>query len=438
MPIEILMPALSPTMTEGNLAKWTKKEGDLVKPGEVIAEIETDKATMEVESVDEGRLAKILVPAGTQGVKVNELIALLLADGEKELPASPPLKGGVGGGVPAAAPGKGPASSATANTAPLSPPSKGGEAVAASSAHQAGNGARILASPLAKRLAADAGIDLSAITGTGPSGRIVKADVEKAAARKGAERPVAASGGAPAPAGIDALEYAQKLGQAFELVPHSMTRKVIARRLTESKQTVPHFYLTVDCRLDNLLALRKQLNESIDGKVSVNDFVIRATALALKQVPAANASWSEAGVLIYKNIDVSVAVATDFGLITPIIRDADTKTLPQLSAEAKTLAAKARENRLKPEEFQGGGFTISNLGMFGVKEFAAIINPPQGCILAVGAGEQRPVAVNGALEAATVMTCTLSVDHRVVDGAIGAQFLSAFKKLIEEPIRLFV
>jgi pyruvate dehydrogenase E2 component (dihydrolipoamide acetyltransferase) len=418
MPIQILMPALSPTMTEGNLAKWTKKEGDMVKPGEVIAEIETDKATMEVEAVDEGKLAKILVPAGTQGVKVNQVIAVLLGEGEKDLPAGFTANQNPPAAKAAPAPQ---AQAASASTAPMA-------AAMPSSTH----GPRIYASPLAKRMAEQAGIDLKRVTGSGPGGRIVKSDVERAKT-SGPQQTAAA-----APQGIDAIDYANKLGIPYDLIPNSMTRKVIAKRLTESKQTVPHFYLTVDCKIDRLLDLRKQLNETIEGaKISVNDFVMKAVAIALRQVPAANASWAESGILMYKNVDVCMAVATPQGLITPILKNADAKSIQQLSVEAKALAGKARDNKLKPEEFMGGSFTVSNLGMFGIKEFSAIINPPQACILAVGAGEQRPVVVDGGLAIATVMSCTLSVDHRVVDGAVGAEFLSAFKKLVEEPIRLF-
>lgn len=422
MPIKILMPALSPTMTEGNLARWTKNEGDMVKPGQVIAEIETDKATMEVEAVDAGKLAKILVPAGTQGVKVNQLIAVLLEDGEKDIPAD------------FAAPGAAPAAKSASTPANTSAPSAPVAAVGAAAPMQ--SGARIFASPLAKRIAEQNNINLKNIVGTGPSGRIIRADVEKSIASGGARS--AAPAPAAAPQGVNAIDLANKLGQAYDLIPNSMVRKVIAKRLTEAKQTVPHFYLTIDCQIDRLLDLRKQLNETIEGvKVSVNDFVIKAVAVALRQVPAANAAWAEEGILRYKDIDISVAVATPNGLITPILKKADTKSLQNLSQEMKDLAARAKDNKLKPEEFMGGGFTISNLGMYGIKEFAAIINPPQGCILAVGAGEQRPIVRDGQLAVATVMTLTLSVDHRVVDGAIGAEFLSSFKKLIEEPIRLF-
>ena len=421
MPIKILMPALSPTMTEGNLTRWTKKEGDKVKPGEVIAEIETDKATMEVEAVDEGRIGKIIVAGGSQGVKVNDVIAVLLEDGENEVPAS----------------FLGASASKPANTsAPAQPTvaavSNVATSVASAPIVQTGN--RVIASPLAKRIAEQTNVDLRRVSGTGPNGRIIRSDVEQAAANKNT-----ATAPAAAPQGINAIDYANKLGIAYDLVPNTMTRKVIAKRLTESKQTVPHFYLNVDCQIDRLLELRKQLNETVDkSKVSVNDFVIRAVAVAMRQVPAANASWADEGVLMYKDVDISIAVATPSGLITPIIKKADQKSIQAISAMMKDLASRAKESKLKPEEFMGGGFTISNLGMFGIKDFAAIINPPQACILAVGAGEQRPIVRDGELAVATVMTCTLSVDHRVVDGAVGAEFLSVFKKLIEEPIRLFV
>ncbi|NDE89748.1 MAG: pyruvate dehydrogenase complex dihydrolipoamide acetyltransferase [Alphaproteobacteria bacterium] len=419
MPIKILMPALSPTMTEGNLARWTKKEGDTVKPGDVIAEIETDKATMEVEAVDEGRIGKILFPAGSQGVKVNEVIAVLLEDGEKEIPAG--FANSNAASAPKAAPvANAPAASSAPTISAVKPAMS--------------NGARVIASPLAKRVAEQNNVDLRRVTGTGPNGRIVRADVEKAAANKNTSAPAAA-----APQGVNAIDYANKLGLAYDLVPNSMVRKVIAKRLTESKQTVPHFYLTVDCQIDRLLDLRKQLNETAEkSKVSVNDFIIRAVAVAMRQVPAANASWAEEGILMYKDVDISIAVATPTGLITPIIKKADQKSIQAISTTMKDLAGRAKDNKLKPEEFMGGGFTISNLGMFGIKDFSAIINPPQACILAVGAGEQRPIVKDGELAVATVMTCTLSVDHRVVDGAVGAEFIAAFKKLIEEPIRLFV
>jgi len=423
MPVQILMPALSPTMTEGNLAKWIVKEGDKVKSGQVIAEIETDKATMEVEAAEEGVVAKILVQDGTQGVKVNQLIAILAEDGESAADAISKASNGAASSVataPAAATVAAPA--AAAKTAP----------VAANAATS--NGARVIASPLAKRLAEQMGVDLRNVRGTGPNGRIVKADVESA--KSGASS--ASKPAAPQIASSDNKEYVDKLGMAYDAIHNSGVRKVIARRLTESKQTVPHFYLSIDCELDALLELRKNMNEAAGLKISVNDFIIRATALALKKVPAANATWTDSAILQYKDIDVSVAVATPGGLITPIIKKADTKTVAQISAEMKDLAARAREGKLRPDEFQGGGFSISNLGMFGIRSFSAIINPPQSCILAVGAGEQRAVVHNGQLAVATVMTCTLSVDHRSVDGAVGAEFLAAFKPLIEKPHNLVV
>lgn len=424
MPIEILMPALSPTMSEGTLARWLKNEGDAVKSGDVIAEIETDKATMEFEAVDEGIIGKILVPAGTSGVKVNTLIAILLEEGEDAsvLSAAPKVVPAVAAAAPVASPA--PVAAAPA-VAPV--------------AVQAGD--RVFASPLAKRLAAGAGLDLKAVTGSGPHGRVVKADVEAAlkGGGAGAPTPAAAPVAAAAPKATAAPAAANPFEPAYEEVPNSLMRKVIARRLTEAKQTVPHFYLTIDCEVDALLKVRAELNGRSDSyKLSVNDFVIRAVALALRKVPAANASWGEDAIKLYKDVDVSVAVATPNGLITPIVRHADHKGLAAISNEMKELATKAKDGKLKPEEFQGGGFTISNLGMYGIKEFAAIINPPQGCILAVGAGEQRPVVKNGALAIATVMTCTLSVDHRVVDGAVGAEFLAAFKKLVEDPLAMLL
>jgi pyruvate dehydrogenase E2 component (dihydrolipoamide acetyltransferase) len=441
MPIQILMPALSPTMTEGNLARWLKKEGDTVKAGQVLAEIETDKATMEVEAVDEGKIVKILIQGGAQGVKVNTPIAILAEEGEENLsadaliaklqskgattPTSHAREGGhpstvsSGGNMPEQAQVK-------MDTAGASPRAGGG-------GHDAPQGNRVFASPLAKRIAEQKGINLSSLRGTGPGGRIIKIDVENARSSGSTARSVAT---APAQ-GVDARDYADKLGMAYDAQPNSTVRKVIAKRLLESKQTVPHFYLTVDCEIDALLDLRKQINET-GAKVSVNDCVIRAVALALKKVPAANASWTDDAILLYQNVDVSVAVATPGGLVTPIIRNADTKTLTQISAEMKDLGVRAREGKLKPTEFMGGGFSISNLGMFGVKEFSAIINPPQSCILAVGAGEQRAVVKNGQLAVATVMTVTLSVDHRSVDGTVGAEFLQAFKPLIEKPYGLVV
>jgi pyruvate dehydrogenase E2 component (dihydrolipoamide acetyltransferase) len=444
MPTNILMPALSPTMTEGKLAKWLKNEGDEVKAGDVIAEIETDKATMEVEAVDEGRLQKILVPAGTDAVQVNAPIAILLGEGEDPAAVvAPPAPVRVAAPAPAAAPAA-PAPIAVPAAAP-SPAT----APAASAPVPRATGERIFASPLARRLAAEGGIDLGSLNGSGPHGRIVKADIEAAQAggpvSRPAVAPVAPAKAAPAPAAAPALSAAAIAGgTAHHLVPHTTMRKVIARRMTESKQQVPHFYLTVDCEIDQLIKLRADLNakspEKGDAayKLSVNDFVIRASALALRKVPAANAAYSDEGAVMFDAVDISVAVSIPGGLITPIVRSADHKGLAVISNEMKGLAGRAREGKLKPEEFQGGTFSITNLGMYGVKEFAGIINPPQGAILAVGAGEQRPVVKGGALAVATAMTCTLSVDHRVLDGAIGAEFLAAFKKLIEDPITMLL
>jgi pyruvate dehydrogenase E2 component (dihydrolipoyllysine-residue acetyltransferase) len=438
MPINILMPALSPTMTEGNLARWLKKEGDAVKPGDVIAEIETDKATMEVEAVEEGKIGKILVPDGAQGVKVNDVIAVLLEEGED---ASAIKAGAAPAPKPSAAPapkGDG-AAKAEAPKPPQAPPAA---PAAAAPAPAAAAGNRIFASPLAKRLAQQHGLDLSRIVGSGPHGRVVKSDIDKASASGTAKAaPVAAKGmpSAPSVPGFQAFGEPE-----FELHPHSMMRKTIARRLQESKQFVPHFYLTVDCEIDRLLKMREEINAGApkEGKgafkLSVNDFIIKACAIALKQVPAANASWSDEGVKMYKTADISVAVAIPNGLITPIIRRAEDKRLTDISAEMKDLGSRAKAGKLKPEDYTGGSFSLSNLGMFGIKDFAAIVNPPQGCILAVGAGEQRPVVKNGALAVATVMSCTLSVDHRVVDGAIGAEYLAALKKLIENPLAMLV
>ncbi|MEK0081544.1 pyruvate dehydrogenase complex dihydrolipoamide acetyltransferase [Benzoatithermus flavus] len=446
MPIKILMPALSPTMTEGNLARWVKNEGDPVKAGDVIAEIETDKATMEVEAVDEGTLGKILVPAGTEGVKVNEPIALLLEEGEDESALE-------GAAAPAAGKADGEAGPARAEAArqPAAPPPAPGGAPREPAKPEAGRaeaaeaGGRIFASPLAKRLAREAGLDLRQVKGTGPHGRIVKADVEAAmkAPRPVAAAPEARPAPAPAPAApapAPAAAPGPIPGAAFEEIPLSNMRKVIARRLTEAKRDIPHFYLAIDCELDALLAMRTQLNarEGADYKLSVNDFVIKAVALAMRKVPGVNASWGGDKVYQYKDIDISVAVAIEGGLITPIVRKADQKGLSTISNEMKDLAKRAKEGKLKPEEFQGGGFSISNLGMYGIKDFQAVINPPQACILAVGAGEKRPVVRNDSLQIATVMTVTLSVDHRVVDGALGAQFLAEFKKLIEDPLALLL
>jgi len=413
VPINITMPALSPTMTEGMLAKWVKAEGDTVEAGEVIAEIETDKATMEVEAVDEGVLGKIIVAEGTEGVAVNAVIAVLLEDGE-----SAGDIGDVSAG--AVAPVKKVVEDAPKEVA-LAKPAK---SVAAPSVSK---GDRIFASPLAKRIAADKGIDLGSIKGSGPRGRIVKVDVENAKA-----------GGVVAPS---ASAAPQMLGDAsYTEIPNNNIKKITAKRLLESKTTVPHFYLTVDCQLDNLLAARKGINDAANGdyKVSVNDFIIKAVAMAMKAYPAVNVQWTDEATLQFDRADISVAVATPNGLITPIVKAAETKGLKAISEEVKDLAGRAREGKLKPEEFQGGTFTISNLGMFGVKEFAAIINPPQSCILAVGAGEQRVVVENGDMVVRTVMSCTLSTDHRTVDGAVGAEFLQYFKRFIENPVGMLV
>ena len=428
MPTAITMPALSPTMTEGTLARWLVKEGDSVTAGDIIAEIETDKATMEVEAVDEGSVGQLLVPEGTEGVPVNQPIALLLEEGED---ASSLASFQAPVAAPTAAPS--PAESVAPAPAPASP------APASASAPSAAPGERIFASPLARRMAEKAGLDLAALHGTGPRGRIVKADIESVlsdAPVQAAQPPQAAPTEAIAPL---PTTQALPVGES-ELIPHTNMRKVIARRLLESKQTIPHFYLTVDCEIDRLLAMRKELNDrdGADYKISVNDFVIRAAALALDKTPDANASWSEEGMIRYGSVDISVAVAIDAGLITPIIRNADHKGLAKLSAEMKDLALRAREGKLLPEEYQGGTFSISNLGMFGVREFSAIINPPQSAILAVGAGEQRPVVKDGALSVATVMSCTLSCDHRVVDGALGAQLLGVFKSFIEDPMTMLL
>ena len=410
MPIQILMPALSPTMTEGNLVKWLKKEGEAVESGDVLAEIETDKATMEVEAVDEGILGKIVVPEATEGVKVNQVIALILEEGEDAR--------ALDDAIPAPAPP--PTPQEAASPAPVA--AEGGD--------------RVSASPLARRMAQQAGLDLAAIKGSGPQGRVVKSDIEAALSGAAvAAPPLAATPPAALPTAAGQAAYTE--------FPNSMMRKVIAQRLSQSKRDIPHFYLSADCGVDALLALRKDLNaKAPEGegayRLSLNDFIVRAVALALRKVPSANATWTDEAVRRYAAIDVAVAVATPGGLITPVIQGADNKGLAEISAEMRDKAERAREGKLMPEEYQGGGFTISNMGMYGVKDFAAIINPPQSCILAVGAAEQRPVVKDGALAIATVMTCTLSVDHRSVDGALGAEFLAAFKALIEEPLTMLL
>ena len=446
MPIQILMPALSPTMTEGNVASWLKSEGDEVAAGDILCEIETDKATMEVEATDEGTLARIVVPAGTEGVAVNAVIGLILEEGEDASALDGVETAAPAAAAPAAAaaePAAEPAPAASAAPAPAAAPAAplpGGNG-ATPPAPQREPGARIFASPLARRMAKQAGLALEAIAGTGPNGRIVKVDVEAAIAAAAAA-PAAAVAPAPvaAPAAASA-PAAPAAAAAYQDMPASTMRKVIAQRLQEAKREVPHFYLTVDCAVDALLETRSQLNERSDAyKLSVNDFVIRAAALALRKVPAANASWVDGALRQYGSADVSVAVAIEDGLVTPIVRNADGKGLAEISAEVRELAGRARAKPmgLAPEEYQGGTFSVSNLGMYGIKEFAAIINPPQSMILAVGIAEQRPVVKDGALAIATMMSCTLSVDHRVVDGALGATFLQAFKGLIEDPLTMLL
>ncbi|OYX30734.1 MAG: pyruvate dehydrogenase complex dihydrolipoamide acetyltransferase [Caulobacterales bacterium 32-69-10] len=421
---EILMPALSPTMEEGKLAKWNIKAGDTVEAGQVIAEIETDKATMEVEAVDEGVVEAILVPEGTEGVKVNTPIAKLKGEGEAASPAPAPAP------APAPPQAAAPPAEEPKKEAPTAP--KAAPAVAAKS------GDRVLASPLARRIAAQKGLDLSALKGTGPHGRIVKADVE--GATPGAAKAAAPPGAAPAAAASHKSLAQQGIPDgSYDLIPLDGMRKVIARRLTDSFRDVPHFPLTVDIEIDRLLAARVSINAALESrgvKVSVNDFLIKASAAALKAVPEANASFTEAGIAMHHHADVAVAVAIEGGLITPIIREAENRTLADISVAMKDLAARARERKLAPSEFQGGTFSLSNLGMFGIKSFASIINEPQGMILSVGAGEERPVVKKGALAIANVMTVTLTCDHRVVDGSVGAKWIQAFKAYVEDPVTM--
>ena len=425
MATNILMPALSPTMTEGNLARWLKQEGDRIKAGDVIAEIETDKATMEVEAVDEGILGRILVPAGTQGVKVNDVIAVLVEAGEA---------------VPAAGAAPKAAAAPAATPAPVAAPVAAAPAPVAAPA----SGDRVFASPLARRMAAQAGVDISKIAGSGPNGRIVKADVDAALSRGPAPASAAAPAAAPAPIAAPRPAAPVAITAPHTAVPNSSIRKVIARRLAESKASIPHFYVSTDVEIDALLKIRADLNARSpkDGpgayKLSVNDLVIKATAVTLRRFPNVNSMWTEDAILQLHDVDISVAVSIPDGLITPIVKGADIKGLAAISNEMKDLAARAKSGKLKPEEFQGGGFSISNMGMYGVRDFAAIINPPQAGILAVSAGEQRPVVKNGALAIATVMTLTLSVDHRVIDGALAAEFLQALKRNIEDPLSLML
>ncbi|TAV48538.1 pyruvate dehydrogenase complex dihydrolipoamide acetyltransferase [Rhizobium leguminosarum] len=454
MPINITMPALSPTMEEGNLSKWLVKEGDKVKSGDVIAEIETDKATMEVEAVDEGTVAKLVVAAGTEGVKVNALIAVLAADGEDVSAAA----SSAGSAAPApkadgAAAPKAEAAPAPAQSTPAAAP-----VAAAAPASVSSDGSRAFSSPLARRLAKEAGIDLAAVAGSGPHGRVVKSDIEAAVAGGGAKAAVpAAAASAPQASAVPAPTAAAPKGASeeavlklfepgsYELVPHDGMRKTIARRLVESKQTIPHFYVSVDCELDALLALRAQLNDAAPRKdnapaykLSVNDMVIKAMALSLRDVPDANVSWTDSNMVKHKHADVGVAVSIPGGLITPIIRKAEEKTLSTISNEMRDLGKRAKDRKLKPEEYQGGTSSVSNMGMMGVKNFAAVVNPPHATILAVGAGEQRVVVKKGEMAIATVMSVTLSTDHRCVDGALGAELLQAFKGYIENPMGMLV
>jgi len=446
MPINILMPALSPTMEKGNLAKWLKKEGDKVKSGDVIAEIETDKATMEVEAVDEGTIAKILVPEGTQDVPVNDIIAVLAGDGEDVKAA-----GAGAAAAPAAKPAEAPAAKPAAAAAPAAPAPAAAPATApqtAAAPAKTNGHARVFSSPLARRLAKEAGIDIARIDGSGPHGRIVARDVEGAKSGKGLKAPAAAPGAAPAIASAMSDKQILSLFEegSYEIVPHDGMRRTIAQRLTAATQSVPTFYLTIDCDIGRLLDAREQINAAAPKdkekkplyKLSVNDFVIKALAVALQQVPDCNVSWTEAGMVKHKHSDIGVAVAMPGGLITPIIRNAESKSLSTISNEMKDLAARARTRKLKPQEYQGGTSSVSNLGMFGISHFTAVINPPQSTILAVGASEERAVVRNGKIEAAHIMSATLSCDHRAIDGALGAELIGAFRRLIENPVMMMV
>jgi pyruvate dehydrogenase E2 component (dihydrolipoamide acetyltransferase) len=450
MPINILMPALSPTMEKGNLAKWLKKEGDTVKSGDVIAEIETDKATMEVEAVDEGTIAKILVPEGTQDVPVNDVIAVMAGDGEdvkaaagaapSKAAAAPPAKPAA---APAPTPAAAPAPKPAASAAAPSPAPQPAAPVAKTNGH-----ARIFSSPLARRLANEAGIDLGRINGSGPHGRVIARDVEEAKSGKGLKAPAAAPGAAPviAPSMSDKQILSLFEEGSYDIVPHDGMRRTIAQRLTASIQNVPHFYLTIDCDIGKLLAAREEINEAAPKdkekkplyKLSVNDFVIKAMAVALQKNPNCNVSWTEGGMVKHKHSDIGVAVAMPGGLITPIIRKAETKTLSTISAEMKDFAARARARKLKPEEYQGGTTAVSNLGMYGINHFTAVINPPHATILAVGTSEERAVVRGGKIEVAHMMSVTLSCDHRAIDGALGAELIGAFKQLIENPVMMMV
>ena len=445
MAIDILMPALSPTMETGTLAKWNVAVGDTVRSGDVIAEIETDKATMEVEAVDEGVLAAILVESGAEGVAVGTAIARLAEDGEsaadvaaatvvapEPVPADPaPAEPAAAEPAPVAAPAAVvPATATSATTTPATATPNIG-------------GSRIFASPLARRIAGDGGVDLAALTGSGPHGRILRRDVEAAISAPGGKAVstgATPTGAGPVGAAGASASVVPASPGASHLEPNSQMRKIIADRLQQSKATAPHFYLTVDCEIDTLLESRRMMNDRApEGvKISVNDLIIRAAAMALVKVPKANASWEGDNTRLFHHADIAMAVAVDGGLVTPVIWAAEQKGLAEIATTSRDLATRAREGRLAPEEFSGGSFTISNLGMYGIREFAAVINPPQGAILAVGAGEERPVVRDGQLAVATVMTVTLSADHRVVDGAVGAEWLQAFKGFIEAPVTMLL
>jgi pyruvate dehydrogenase E2 component (dihydrolipoamide acetyltransferase) len=456
MPINILMPALSPTMEKGNLAKWLKKEGDAVKTGDVIAEIETDKATMEYEAVDDGVIAKIVVPEGTADVPVNQLIAVMAQEGEDVKQAAADAGKGAAAPKAPAAPPPPAAAPAPAQAKPAAPPPTAAKPAPAEqkpavNGHGGGtSGDRVFSSPLARRLAKDAGIELGRIQGTGPHGRVIARDVEAAKAGSGLRAPSAAPAAAGAPAIAPSMSDQQIRALyedgSYDFVPHDGMRRTIAQRLTASTQTIPHFYLTIDCDIGKLLDAREEINASApkdkDGKpaykLSVNDFVIKALAVALQKVPDANVSWTEAGMLRHKHSDIGVAVAMPNGLITPIIRNAETKSLSTISNEMKDFAARARARKLKPNEYQGGTTSVSNLGMYGIKDFTAVINPPQSTILAVGTGEERAVVRDGKIVAAHIMSVTMSCDHRAVDGALGAVLIGAFRSLIENPVMMLV
>jgi pyruvate dehydrogenase E2 component (dihydrolipoamide acetyltransferase) len=448
MPTSILMPALSPTMEKGNLSRWLKKEGDKIKSGDVIAEIETDKATMEYEAVDDGTLVKIVVPEGTQDVAVNSVIAVLAGEGEDVKAAASAAKGTpLPAPQPAAKPASAPVPRPVAEK-PAAPAASVAPTASPAPAQPSRAGNRIFSSPLARRLAKEASIDLNRVQGSGPHGRVIARDIEQAKSGKGLRAPAGAPAGGTtiAPAMSDAQVRSLFEEGSYELVPHDGMRRTIAQRLTASVQTIPHFYETMDCDIGRLMAAREEINASAprnkDGKpvykLSVNDFVIKALALALQRIPDANVSWTDAGLLKHKHSDISVAVALPGGLITPIVRNAESKSLSAISNEMRDLAIRARERKLKPHEYQGGTSSVSNLGMYGIKDFTAVINPPQSTILAVGAGEERAVVRDGKIVAATIMSVTLSCDHRAVDGALGAELIGAFKVLIENPVMMVV